>query len=397
MADILDETGSPIAPTHIPPSTEFPYPEPTSSAPTAEQSRHEASIESESHRPRRLRASTDIKRPTEKLKRKPLNGNETAKPPPAIHRVESAPAPGGVEAKGSSKRDFGYAKPSGITRGVTYQFDPYSDSDSSSDEDEEAPCAPRPAQANKDADDKCHQDVPQNLREPEQDDSSYSRFSVKNANFKTKGRVSKRDGRLKISVNEFANTGYLAKTLGATLKRTLRGDESQPEEETTAVHVKQLPHIGNAIPGSRPLPALNIVIIVIGSRGDIQPFLKIGKTLKEQHGHRVRIATHPAFKEFVEQDSQLEFFSIGGDPSELMAFMVKNPGLIPSVETVKGGEIGRRRSAMAEMFEGMWRACINATDDETDEENLKMSTFSKPSRYIVTNIKCVQWVTKLRS
>ena len=121
---------------------------------------------------------------------------------------------------------------------------------------------------------------------------------------------------------------------------------------------------------------LNIVVIVIGSRGDIQPFLRIGKILKEDYGHRVRIATHPAFKEFVENDSGLEFFSIGGDPSELMAFMVKNPGLIPNLETVKEGEIGRRRAAMSAMFEGMWRACVNSTDDEKDNANLKLCTFS---------------------
>jgi UDP:flavonoid glycosyltransferase YjiC (YdhE family) len=121
-----------------------------------------------------------------------------------------------------------------------------------------------------------------------------------------------------------------------------------------------------------PIPKLNIVIMVIGSRGDIQPFLKVGKLLKEDYGHRVRIATHPAFKKFVEQDSGLEFFSVGGDPAELMAFMVKNPGLMPSVSTVRAGEIGRRRDSMFEMFQGFWRACINATDDETDASNLKM-------------------------
>jgi hypothetical protein len=35
-------------------------------------------------------------------------------------------------------------------------------------------------------------------------------------------------------------------------------------------------------------------------------------------------------------------------------------------------EIGRRREQMSEMFGGFWRACINATDDEKDEDNLKM-------------------------
>lgn len=69
-------------------------------------------------------------------------------------------------------------------------------------------------------------------------------------------------------------------------------------------------------------PKLNIVIQVIGSRGDIQPFIKIAQVLKEKDGHRVRVATHPAFRAFVEEDCGLEFFSIGGNPSELMAFMV---------------------------------------------------------------------------
>src|SRR3569833_2197473 len=55
-----------------------------------------------------------------------------------------------------------------------------------------------------------------------------------------------------------------------------------------------------------------------------------------------------------------------------MAFMVKNPGMIPTLETVKAGDIGRLRAAMAEMFGGFWRACINATDDEKDKQNLRM-------------------------
>lgn len=53
-------------------------------------------------------------------------------------------------------------------------------------------------------------------------------------------------------------------------------------------------------------------------------------------------------------------FVVGGDPSELMAFMVKNPGLIPSMETVKAGEIGKRRDSMYQMFQGFWRACVSS-------------------------------------
>ncbi|KAI9828833.1 MAG: hypothetical protein M1819_006540 [Sarea resinae] len=212
-------------------------------------------------------------------------------------------------------------------------------------------------------------------------DDPYSRFSVGNDLYKTRGRVSQRDGRLNISLSETANSGYLAKALGATLKhhfakRDWDDDRTvspvREEEERPGLSREPTASAAPSAYETAPRPILNIVIMVIGSRGDIQPFLKIGKILKEDYGHRVRIATHPAFKKFVEQDSGLEFFSVGGDPAELMAFMVKNPGLIPSVETVKAGEIGRRREAMFEMFQGFWRACINATDDEKDIANLKM-------------------------
>jgi UDP:flavonoid glycosyltransferase YjiC (YdhE family) len=196
---------------------------------------------------------------------------------------------------------------------------------------------------------------------------THGRFSGGNDQFQTRGKVSQEDGRLHISVNETANTGYLAKALGATLHRHLHPQLEHMEEAHDA-HSRK-----GELRGSKArIPRLNIVIMVIGSRGDIQPFLKIGKILKEKHGHRVRIATHPTFKTFVEKDIGLEFFSVGGDPSELMAFMVKNPGLIPSMETVKAGEIGKRRDSMYEMFQGFWRACINATDDEKDIANLKM-------------------------
>lgn len=182
-----------------------------------------------------------------------------------------------------------------------------------------------------------------------------------------------RDGRLNISVNETANTGYLAKALGATIERHLGSashlQEEHDAEKAKADFLKAKPHL--------QIPRMNIVIMVIGSRGDIQPFLKIGRILKDNYNHRVRIATHPTFKELVEQQIGLEFFSVGGDPSELMAFMVKNPGLIPSLETLKTGELGRRRESMYQMFQGFWRACINATDDETDSANLKMMG-SKP-------------------
>jgi sterol 3beta-glucosyltransferase len=43
-----------------------------------------------------------------------------------------------------------------------------------------------------------------------------------------------------------------------------------------------------------------------------------------------------------------------------MAYMVKNPGLLPGMESIRAGDIGKRRNEMAEIVEGTWRSCIEA-------------------------------------
>jgi hypothetical protein len=245
-----------------------------------------------------------------------------------------------------------------------------SSSSSSSDEDEDEHEASPPKKRTR-----------TRQHRPNRESGQYNKFNVGNDDFNTRGRVSKKDGRLNISVNETNNTGYLAKALGASFLKDLKptSDLESTDGLTSRGGKANFSRSSSSttITSDLPRPTLNIVVMVIGSRGDIQPFLKIGKNLQE-YGHRVRIATHPAFKDFVQKDSGLEFFSVGGDPAELMAFMVKNPGMIPTMDTLKKGEVGRRRSQMAEMFEGFWRACINATDDEKDTSNLKMMGEKNP-------------------
>lgn len=118
------------------------------------------------------------------------------------------------------------------------------------------------------------------------------------------------------------------------------------------------PSLGG-LPGQTPPPQLNIVIQIVGSRGDVQPFVALGKTLRDTYGHRVRIATHATFQKFIEENG-LEFFNIGGDPAELMAFMVKNPGLMPGFDALKSGEVSKRRKGIEEILMGCWRSCVEA-------------------------------------
>lgn len=249
----------------------------------------------------------------------------------------------------------------------TVEFDPYS-SESDSSDDERMP------QKSLSHDNTLQREESRKRRGS--NGGPFSKFKMANEHFHSRGRISKSDGRLKLSLLEKdGDSGYLAKALGAVLNKHTKNEEDVSYDKRDIEAMKIAPEDDEMEHDSSRRVKLNIVIIIIGSRGDIQPFIRIGKILQNDYGHRIRMATHPAFKDFVEKDCGLEFFSIGGNPAELMAFMVKNPGLIPNLDTIKEGEIGRRRAQMYEMFCGMWRACINATDDETDKMNVKMSGF----------------------
>lgn len=110
------------------------------------------------------------------------------------------------------------------------------------------------------------------------------------------------------------------------------------------------------------VPRMSIVIMIVGSRGDVQPFLALGQEL-HRHGHRVRIATHGTFRSFV-KGANLEFFDIGGDPHELMSYMVKNPGLMPGWTSLTNGDIPRKQKMLSEILEGCWNACSQPDIDD---------------------------------
>jgi hypothetical protein len=57
------------------------------------------------------------------------------------------------------------------------------------------------------------------------------------------------------------------------------------------------------------VPPLAIAMLVCGTRGDVQPFLALALGLQKD-GHRVRLATHAIFKDYVESYG-VEFFPMG--------------------------------------------------------------------------------------
>ena len=61
---------------------------------------------------------------------------------------------------------------------------------------------------------------------------------------------------------------------------------------------------------------LHITCLTIGSRGDVQPYIALAKGLMKE-GHKVRIATHGEYKDWIEGHG-IEFGYVGGNPAELM-------------------------------------------------------------------------------
>eukprot|EP00249_Psilotum_nudum_P019163 c27121_g2_i2 orf=799-2703(-) len=101
----------------------------------------------------------------------------------------------------------------------------------------------------------------------------------------------------------------------------------------------------------KPIPPLNIVMLIVGTRGDVQPFIGIGKRLQAK-GNRVRLATHANFREFVTCNG-LEFYPLGGDPKVLAGYMVKNKGFLPSGPS----EISIQKKQLKAIMHSLLPAC----------------------------------------
>lgn len=72
----------------------------------------------------------------------------------------------------------------------------------------------------------------------------------------------------------------------------------------------------------KPTEPLRFTCLTIGSRGDVQPYIALCKGLLAE-GHKVKIATHGEFKDWIEGHG-IEFGLVGGDPGELMQLCIEN-------------------------------------------------------------------------
>lgn len=108
---------------------------------------------------------------------------------------------------------------------------------------------------------------------------------------------------------------------------------------------------GAAVPPALPPVRLNIVILSLGTRGDLWPKLEIAKLLAHRHGHRVRFASHPLYRETVEAQG-IEFYSTGRTDPRVLQVRRQLPReefklLVPEM-----------KDEFREMGERWWGACI---------------------------------------
>lgn len=130
---------------------------------------------------------------------------------------------------------------------------------------------------------------------------------------------------------------------------------------------------------TKPIPRLNIAILVVGTRGDVQPFLAMAKRLKE-FGHHVRLATHANFSSFV-KEAGIGFYPLGGDPRVLAGYMARNKGFIPSGP----GEISIQRKQLKAIIESLLPACTEP-DLETGKPFRAQSIIANPPAYGHTHV-----------
>ncbi len=99
-----------------------------------------------------------------------------------------------------------------------------------------------------------------------------------------------------------------------------------------------------------------IRIVTIGSRGDVQPFVALGRGLKAA-GYDVRLVTHRNFERFVTKHG-LDFAPLAGDPRKLLEMLAseKKIGLVRFIQQMNEWISGD----VDEALQDIWDACQDA-------------------------------------
>ncbi|TMW59544.1 hypothetical protein Poli38472_004613 [Pythium oligandrum] len=172
--------------------------------------------------------------------------------------------------------------------------------------------------------------------------------------------------RTRMRLGSFADVVHAVAAFDKEGHINLAFDEDDDKYDITAMqqHDKQVQKYEatqQSVPGE-VVPQLNVCIMIVGTRGDVQPFIGIAKRL-QQDGHRVRLATHAVYRDFV-MEHGVEFYPLGGDPKELAAYMVKTGGhIIPLKLDTLLKDVPRNVQMIDEILNSTWPA-VSAADPD---------------------------------
>lgn len=125
---------------------------------------------------------------------------------------------------------------------------------------------------------------------------------------------------------------------------------------------------------SKTVPKLTIAMLVVGTRGDVQPFIAFAKRLQE-YGHRVRLATHVNFRSFV-QSHGVEFYPLGGDPRIMAEYLARNKAFFLSAPA----QINIQRRQLRDVINSLLPACTEP-DLETGAPFKAQAIIANPPAY----------------
>lgn len=162
------------------------------------------------------------------------------------------------------------------------------------------------------------------------------------------------DGRVEMDIPSETEADSIMRTVVRRMSTLHLAADREPDNESPLSRTPTILEVGTRV------PLLSIVIMIVGTRGDVQPFIAMAQRL-QQYGHRVRLATHACFRDFVTSNG-IEFFPLGGDPMKLAAYVVKNGGAMPA----SVGEAMDKLDMMREIIVSTYGACTAADPADPD-------------------------------
>ena len=132
-------------------------------------------------------------------------------------------------------------------------------------------------------------------------------------------------------------------------------------------------------PGSKSAPKLEILMIAVGDLDEVQQFASVAVWLRNKHGHRIRVATHPEFKGMI-QGCGFEFVSLGG--SDDYSLQRQNSGHSTRSSRSSSSSTARLegwKTSLPEVLTKSWAACLDG--GEKDKAFIADAIVSNPQSF----------------